>query len=184
MKDKVGAIRKFYPLCTNKQLEALWFIHPDFGGMGNELAAKEIGITVGTLQYRLKNVLKVYPDALRFRDIITPEQAQIAGERVAESEMSSLTQIYGGYKRKAAKAGVPFDLSLDDFYELITLPCSNCGREGYKHGITDDGRHFRYNFLYYMTDLGYSGYTYVNTDTLCHGCMINKFRGLKKQVNY
>jgi len=154
-------------LPTVKQLEIYELIHPDFGDMTVEEAAKELGITIRAAYRRIERMRERNPAAFRFEEFIKKEEEYI----------NSIENIYAGYKTIAAKRGLEFMISLEDMVEIIQLECSVCGqhpsranREHPKIAYNDKtGYKFPYNHLwrYDVT----KGYTYINCVPMCSKCI-------------
>jgi len=158
---------------TEGQIEAYTLIHPDLGGLDIRAAAKKLGITVQATQQRLARMKAIFPHAFRFEDMCTYEQQCIAKSDKLEREMKKLNYIIGRTKQIANKYNVSFELTEDEFLETIRQPCIVCDREGFQDGITEDGRHFKYNMI--MLRNFQEGYHYLNVFPICPCC--RKYQG-------
>jgi transposase len=164
---------------TRKQLEIYSLVHPDIGGMSIKEAANRLGITIHSARYRLDRMEEIYPDAFRFRDMLTEEQTQISNSYKKEGEMSRLTKIMSRTKQLAKKYKVPFELDEEQFLEIIRSECFVCGKDGVKDGITEDGRHFKYNMI--LLRCFSIGFNYTNSYTVCNNCYNNQsWRNLQR----
>lgn len=162
-------------LPTIKQVEIYKLIHPEFGNMTIEEAAKELNITIRAAYSRIERMRESNPIAFRFEKFIKKE----------EEHINSIESIYAGYKAVAAKRNLEFTISLEDMVEIIQLECSVCGyisplglesapgftatneekQYAYNHKT---GYKFPYNHLwrYDVT----KGYTYINCVPICSKC--------------
>jgi hypothetical protein len=175
---KEEMIEALHLLFTKRQIQLYELIHPDLGGLSIEDAAKELGITV-QCTYRLKKRMKErYPYAFRYEDIVTEEQKQIANSNRPESEMSKLGHIIGKSKQTAKILGIPYELTDEEYLEVVRMPCFICDKDGWKDSITNDGRHFKYNVLILRNRN--EGYVYSNVYAICD----KHFRQLKWPENW
>lgn len=162
-------------LPTVKQLEIYELIHPEFGDMTVEEAAKQLNITISAAYRRINRLKERCPKAFRLEEFIKKE----------EEHINSIESIYAGYKAVAAKGNLEFIISLEDMVEIIQLECSVCGyissmglesapgftatneekQYAYNHKT---GYKFPYNHLwrYDVT----KGYTYINCVPICSKC--------------
>ena len=164
---------------TKKQIEIYSLIHPDLGGMSIKSASGVLGITIRSAERRLAHMREIYPQAFRYEDLCTDEQQLIADSDKIEKEMSNLGNIIGRTKQLAKRYKVPFELDNEDFLEIIRQPCMVCDREGTRDGITEDGRHFKYNMII-LRSLP-TGFTYVNAYPICTHCKDNQsWRNLQR----
>jgi len=147
---------KMYKMFTVDQIDAYWLIHPDLEGLSYKKAAECLGITEQSLRERLKRMKETYPYAFRFEG---REGRELLSYR-------NLNKVYGGYQAKAKEWKVPFKLTQEELYEIITLPCEVCMAEPTKPGVKDDGSIFGYNYLG-LRKLP-EGFTYINTIPLCY----------------
>jgi len=153
---------------TEGQIEAYTLIHPDLGGLSIRAAAKKLGITVRSVERRIACMRATFPHAFRFERMCTYEQELIAKSRVPEWEMKTLRGIMGHTKQLATRYNVPFELTEDEFLEIIRQPCIVCDREGFRDAITEDGRHFKYNIL--VLRIFSEGFNYLNSYPICTHC--------------
>lgn len=166
-------------LPTIKQLEIYELIHPDFGDMTVEEAAKQLNISISAAYRRIKRLKERCPESFNFEDFIKKE----------EENINNVKNIYAGYKTKAAVKGLEFTISLEDMIEIIQLECFGCGwmpsmeleavpgfiatnnkkRCAYNHKT---GYKFPYHRLwrYDVT----KGYTYINCVPMCSRCIIRR----------
>lgn len=150
---------------TKVQVEIYSLIHPDLGGMRIEDAAKKLGITISAAYKRLHSMRKLYPLAFRYETVTTAIEHQISNSHKSVDEMIVLSRIIAKSKQYAAKHKIPYDLSDDDYLEIIKNTCLICDKEGEHDGITKDGRHFKYNYL--TLRQFNKGYTYCNCFPVC-----------------
>jgi len=154
-------------LPTVKQLELYKLIHPDFGDMTIEEAAKQLNISIRAAYRRIKRLKERCSEAFRFEEFIKKE----------EENINSIESIYIGYKTIAIKRDLEFTISLEDMVEIIQLECFVCGQHpsnanreypkvAYNHKT---GYKFPYNHLwrYDVT----KGYTYINCVPICSKCI-------------
>jgi len=161
---------------TNKQLELYKLIHPDYAGLILEEAAAILGITVGSARRRLNNMRERCPQAFNFEKFINKEERNI----------SSITQIYKGYRNKAISKGIEWNLTQNEVESIIQLECHVCGkynkinlgntpgfhansnirRTAYNHKT---GQKYAYHRLwrYDVT----KGFDYVNCVAICWRCL-------------
>jgi len=157
---------------TKKQIEIYSLIHPDLGGMSVEDAAEELGITVGNVYARLANMKKRYPPAFRFETITTEIEHDISNSNKDRQDLHMLGRIIAKSKKTATKYKIPYDLSDEDYLDIVRNPCLICNKEGEHDGITKDGRHFKYNYL--MLRSFEEGFNYCNCYPVCEEHQKNK----------
>lgn len=89
------------------------------------------------------------------------------------SENSPIRLLYGNYKRNAIKRNLNFELSIDDFKNLISLDCFYCGTKPqqiyYKKGMLN-------NLIYNGIDRRNNDFGYIikNCVTACKYCNLAK----------
>jgi len=62
-----------------------------------------------------------------FGDVNPSNRCPLA-ERSRDGYAASFRRMFGSYKRRAAKNGIEFKLTEEDFYELTSQPCFYCGQ--------------------------------------------------------
>jgi hypothetical protein len=147
--------RKLELFFTPDQLEAYKLVHPNLGGLSYAEAAGRLHIKEGALRSRLARMKEAYPYAFRWQKM----------EKEKLQKMGNLNAIYGGYKGVAKRENTEFELTKEEVYEIIQLPCSVCEKEPRDEAITNDGRYFKHNYLQ-RTSIA-EGYTYLNTISVC-----------------
>ena len=166
---------------TKKQIEIYKLIHPDLGGLELGEAAKKLEISKQAAYARIALMRKKYPEAFRFEYIKNNKQEQIADSYKSPDEMKQLNSIISRAKQWANshKPAWPFTLSEEDFLEIIRSPCTVCGKEGWHDGLTENGRHFKYNHIILAKEK--RGFSYINSFSVCDNCKKNQsWRYLQK----
>lgn len=164
---------------TKKQIEIYSLIHPDLGGYSIKEVSNMLNITTQAAQQRIARMKEIYPQAFKYEDLCTNEQQLIADSNKTEKEMSNIGNIIGRTKQLAKRYKVPFELSNEDFLDIIRQPCMVCDKEGNRDGITEDGRHFKYNMII-LRSLPV-GFNYVNSHPICTYCKDNQsWRNLQR----
>lgn len=164
-------------LPTKRQIELYKLIHPDFDGLSVKEAAAHLNINCRTVYALIDRMKHDFPYAFRFEKVWTRIQRNMSKRPLVN--LTNINLIYRNYKVFAKRKQIPFELSLDEFYEVITLPCMVCEKEGYKEGLTKDGKLFKYGKLI-CQDFD-TGFTYLNTFSICNSCLKNKsWKNLQK----
>lgn len=91
----------------------------------------------------------------------------------SKSKLSPLKSLYGNYRRGAEQRNLDFDISIDEFHEIIKMDCYYCGsppiqvlkKEWAKYGIVYNGIDRKDNSI---------GYTLLNVVPCCKFCNFAK----------
>ena len=151
----------------SRQVQLYRLIHPDFEGLTLEEAANRLGIGLRAVQQLKRRMKNLFPEAFRYEE----QFVAIMKEKKVRSFESIVKGFKGNVKVWSKYTGheIPYELTDDELYSLITLPCCICNHEPYRSGVTKEGNIFRYNYLR-LGDYE-KGYTYLNCYPLCWGCL-------------
>jgi hypothetical protein len=101
----------------------------------------------------------------------------------AKSEgVAARNYAYHVYKKGARSRNIPFELSFEDFIDVVTKPCVYCGRSETRK-ITHNNRKNLFNGYFYCTGVdrldNKQGYTFENSVSCCWDC-----NNAKKDMSY
>jgi hypothetical protein len=156
--------RKLKLFFTPDQLEVYQLVHPDLGGLSLKEAAGRLHISEKAARSRLDRMKEAYPYAFRWQKM----------DKDKLQKMGTLNAIYGGYQGLAKRQDAEFNLTKEDVYEIIQLPCAVCNKEPRDEAITEKGNYFKHNYLRRISKA--SGYTYLNTEPVCPRHSDNNWR--------
>jgi hypothetical protein len=113
------------------------------------------------------------------------KQKKLCGDRFAKSQgYADLTAIMYGYKRKAEKSNKSFDLTREQFAELIKKNCYYCGSIPSNYASVGRSRSKGERFLYSGIDRidNNIGYIVENVVSCCWMC--NRMKGGSEVVDF